>query len=130
MDSLFKPHLRFHEDTEFLFRLSYYLDLYPGILDKAIAIRGVHENNRITKVDTGRINPASTRILLWREMQDWAENEGGISKDIKLHIQRMYRSYEIANASRLKKLKMILQYLIKDYPSIRSGLYNVNFRTL
>lgn len=129
MNSLFKPHLRFHEDTEFLFRLSYYLDLYPGILDKAVAIRGVHENNRITKVDTGKINPASTRILLWQEIKDWAENEVGISKDIKLHIQRMNRSYEIANASRLKKLKMIIEYLFIDYPSIRSGLYNINFRS-
>jgi glycosyltransferase involved in cell wall biosynthesis len=125
---LFKPHLSYHEDTEFLIRLSYYLDLYPGILDQAIAMRGVHENNRITKVDTKKINPASTRILLWKEIDEWAVNENGIHEDIKLHIKRMHRSFEIANAPTLKKWRMIVKYLFKDYHSIRSGLYNINFR--
>ena len=128
INSLFKPHLRYHEDTEFLFRLSYYLDLHPGILDEAIVVRGVHENNRITKVDTKKINPASTRILLWKEINEWAENEKGIHKDIRLHIKRMHRSFEIANAPTFKKWKMIVQYFFKDYYGIRSGLYNVNFR--
>lgn len=128
IDSLFKPHLRYHEDTEFLFRLSFYLDLYPGILDKAIVVRGVHENNRITKVDTKKINPASTRILLWKEIRDWVEKENEIHDDIKLHIRRMHRSFEIANAPTLKKWKMIIKFIFKDYYSIRSGLYNINFR--
>lgn len=130
MNTLFKPRFRFHEDTEFLFRLSYYLDLYPGILDKAIAMRGVHEENRITKVDTGQINPASTRILLWKEIDEWAESEKSIPDDTKMHIKRMYRSFQIANAPRITKIKMILLYLIKDYKTIRSGLYNINFRSL
>ncbi|WP_292008797.1 glycosyltransferase family 2 protein, partial [Chryseobacterium sp.] len=55
MKTLFKYHLRMHEDSEFLIRLSYYLDLYPGILDKAVAMRGVHKNNRITKIDINKV---------------------------------------------------------------------------
>lgn len=124
----FKTHLRLHQDTEFLFRLSYYLDLYPGILDQAIAMRGVHENNRITAVDSKKVNPAITRVLLWREINDWAQNENTIPQDVKLHIERMHRSYEIALAPAVKKWGMITKYLIKDYRSIRSGLYNINFR--
>jgi hypothetical protein len=130
IDSLFKPHLGYHEDTEFLIRLSYYLDLYPGILEEAVAIRGVHENNRITKIDAKIINSATTRVLLWKEINEWAEREEGIPEDIKLHIKRMHRSFEIANASKLKKWKMIIMYFFKDYPSIRSGLYNINFRSI
>lgn len=124
----FKTHLRLHQDTEFLFRLSYYLDLYPGILDQAVAMRGVHENNRITAVDSKKVNPARTRVLLWREINEWAEHEATISEDIKLHIRRMHRSYEIALAPVVKKWGMITKYLITDYQSIRSGLYNINFR--
>ncbi|WP_294284048.1 glycosyltransferase [uncultured Chryseobacterium sp.] len=124
----FKTHLRLHQDTEFLFRLSYYLDLYPGILDQAIAMRGVHENNRITAVDSKKVNPAITRVLLWREINNWAKNEKTIPQDIKLHIERMHRSYEIALAPAVKKWGMITKYLVKDYRSIRSGLYNINFR--
>ncbi len=128
MDCFFKTHLKLHQDTEFLFRLSYYLKLYPGILNKAVAIRGVHENNRITKVDTRQIRPASTKVLLWEEMNNWAEYESGISDEIKLHIKRVYRSFRIANAPLLKKWGMIVKYLFTDYKSISSGLYNINFR--
>ncbi|WP_312389428.1 glycosyltransferase family 2 protein [Chryseobacterium sp.] len=128
MNPYFKNTLRLHQDTEFLFRLSYYLDLYPGILDQAVAVRGVHENNRITKVDTGKINPATTRVLLWREVNSWSKNEKSIPEDIKTHINRMHRSFEIAIAPKIKKWGMIGKYLITDYPSIRSGLFNINFR--
>lgn len=124
----FKTHLRLHQDTEFLFRLSYYLNLYPGILDKAVAVRGVHENNRITAVDAKKIKPATTRILLWKEVNEWAQSEDSIPENIKVHIKRMHRSYEIAMAPRLKKWGMLIKYLITDYRSIRSGLYNINFR--
>lgn len=128
LDSFFKKSLRLHQDTEFLFRLSYYLKLYPGILDKAIAMRGVHENNRITKVDTRQIKPATTRVLLWKEVDEWAQNENTIPQDIKLHIKRVHKSFRIANAPFLKKWGMIVKYLFTDYKSIRSGLYNINFR--
>lgn len=128
MNPFFKTHLRLHQDTEFLFRLSYYVNLYPGILDNAVGVRGVHEDNRITKVDSGKINPATTRVLLWREVNKWAENEETIPKEIKTHIRRMHRSFEIAIAPTFKKWGMITKYLVTDYPSIRSGLFNINFR--
>jgi glycosyltransferase involved in cell wall biosynthesis len=128
MNSLFQPHLRMHEDTEFLLRLSYYLNLYPGIIDQAVAIRGVHENNRITKINSRVINPAISRTLLWKEIKIWSESENDISEEVRLHIDRMYRSFEIAKAPVFKKWGMIIKYLFTDYKSIRSGLYNINFR--
>ena len=128
LSPMMKTHLRLHQDTEFLFRLSYYLDLYPGILDQAVAIRGVHESNRITQVDSKKVKPSISKVMLWKEMKSWAENEKNLPEDIKIHITRMYRSYEIANAPILKKWGMIGKYLIFDFKSIRSGLYNINFR--
>lgn len=128
MNPLFKTSLRLHQDSEFLFRLSFYLDLYPGILDKAVAIRGVHEDNRITKVEAKAVKPSTTKVLLWKEVNDWASAEDNIPVPIKLHIRRMYRSFQIADAPVFKKWGMILKYMVTDYPSIRSGLYNINFR--
>ena len=125
---MMKTHLRLHQDTEFLFRLSYYLDLYPGILDQAVANRGVHESNRITKVDSGKVKPSISKVLLWLEVKSWAEKEENFPKDILVHIQRTHRSFEIANAATLKKWEMIVKYLVVDFKSIRSGLYNINFR--
>lgn len=128
MEVLFKPHLKLHEDSEFLFRLSYYLDLYPGSIDKAIAVRGVHEHNRITKVDTYVVDPAISRALLWNEIYCWAQTEDTMPESAKIHIKRMRRSFKIAKAPKLKKWGMVIKYLITDYRSIRSGLYNVNFK--
>ncbi|MEY8758560.1 glycosyltransferase family 2 protein [Chryseobacterium tongliaoense] len=126
--TIFKTHLRLHQDTEFIFRLSYYTNLYPGVIDQAIAMRGVHEDNRITKVDSGKIKPSISRVLLWSEVNKWAQSENSISEDIKTHIKRMLRSFEIANTSAPKKWGLISKYLVTDFPSIRSGLYNINFR--
>ena len=128
LSPMMKTHLRLHQDTEFLFRLSYYLNLHPGILDKAVANRGVHESNRITQVDSGKVKPAISKVMLWAEVEEWAESEGSVPKDIKLHIRRVHRSYEIANSPFLKKWGMILKYIVLDFKSIRSGLYNINFR--
>ena len=126
-----KTHLRLHQDTEFLFRLSYYCKLYPGIIDKAIAKRGVHESNRITEVigkSKQQSKKAMNKVLLWHEINFWAQSESNLNKDIKLHIKRTHRSWKIAQAPIPKKLSMIIKYLILDYQSIRSGLYNINFR--
>lgn len=128
MDRFFETSLRLHQDSEIVIRFAHYLKLYTGINDEAIALRGVHENNRITKVDSGKINPAKTRVLLWRELNKWAENEKTVPEDVKLHIKRMLRSFEIAVAPPVKKWAMITKYLVTDYPSIRSGLFNINFR--
>ncbi|HEX7869778.1 MAG TPA: glycosyltransferase family 2 protein, partial [Chryseobacterium sp.] len=72
--------------------------------------------------------PSTTKVLLWEKLKNWAENEQTFPEEYKTHIIRTHRSFEIANAPFLKKLGMILKYLILDYSSIRSGLYNINFR--
>lgn len=123
-----KTHLRLHQDTEFLFRLSYYVKLYPGILDQAVAMRGVHENNRISQVDSKKVKASNSRVMLWREVHQWAQSEETMPDEYKLHIKRMHRSWEIANANPAKKFGMIAKYLLLDYKSILSGLYNINFR--
>lgn len=125
---LFKTHLRLHQDTELLFRSSYYLNFHPGILDQAVAMRGVHESNRITQVDAKKVKPSNTRVMLWRAVNEWAQNEEKMPENIQTHIKRTHRSWEIAQAPLLKKWGMIAKYLLIDFKSIRSGLYNINFR--
>ncbi|WP_187478408.1 glycosyltransferase family 2 protein [Amniculibacterium sp. G2-70] len=128
LQPVMQTQLRLHQDTEFLFRLSYIAQLYPGSIDQAVAMRGVHESNRITQVDSGKVNPAISRVLLWNEVERWSKTQTEMPKDIQLHICRMARSWRIADASFLKKWGMIIKYLFLDFPSIKSGLYNINFR--
>ncbi|WP_447951775.1 glycosyltransferase family 2 protein [Chryseobacterium koreense] len=128
LDAWMKKDLKLHQDTDFLMRLAFYTKLYPGILDQPVAVRGVHENNRISKVDSGKVKAAHSRILLWNHLKNWAEKEPEMPKAELLHITRIQRSFEIANSPFFKKWKMILKYLVLDFKSIRSGLYNINFR--
>ena len=128
MDALMKTDLKLHQDTDFLMRLAFYNNLSPGILDEPVAVRGVHESNRITQVDSGIVKPSISKVMLWQEVKNWAETEENFPKEELLHIKRMHRSYEIANAPFLKKWGMISKYLVTDFRSIRSGLYNINFR--
>ena len=86
MDTLMKTDLKLHQDTDFLMRLAFYTKLYPGILDQPVAVRGVHESNRISQVDSGKVKPASTRVLLWNHLQNWAEKEPEMPKEQLLHI--------------------------------------------
>ena len=128
MDDLMKTELKLHQDTDFLMRLAFYTKLYPGILNEPVAVRGVHESNRISQLDSGKIKPAKTRVLLWNHLKNWAEKEPKMPKEQLLHIKRIHRSFEIANAPLPKKWMMIIKFLFKDFRSIRSGLYNINFR--
>ena len=128
MDDLMKTDLKLHQDTDFLMRLAFYTRLYPGILDEPVAVRGVHESNRISQLDSGKVKPAATRVLLWKHLRNWAQKEPKMPKKELLHIARMHRSFEIANAHFSKKWGSILKYLLVDFKGIRSGLYNINFR--
>jgi len=128
MDDLMKTELKLHQDTDFVMRLAFYTRLYPGILNEAVAVRGVHESNRISQLDSGKIKPAATRVLLWNHLKTWARNEPQMPAAELLHITRLHRSWEIAHAPVLKKWSLIIKFLFKDFRSIRSGLYNINFR--
>lgn len=128
MDDLMKTDLKLHQDTDFVMRLAFYTKLYPGIINEAVAMRGVHESNRISLLDSGKVNPAASRVLLWNHLKDWARNEPKMTEAELLHITRLHRSFEIANAPLFKKWSMILKFLLNDFKSIRSGLYNINFR--
>lgn len=128
MDDLMKTELKLHQDTDFVMRLAFYTRLYHGILHEAVAVRGVHESNRISQLDSGKIRHAATRVLLWNHLQNWARNEPRMPQVEVLHIIRLHRSWEIANAPLLKKWSLIIKFLFKDFRSIRSGLYNINFR--
>ncbi len=46
---IFDESLRLHQDTELWIRIAYYGHLVPGESDRPVAVRGVHDENRITR---------------------------------------------------------------------------------
>jgi len=60
-------HLIMHEDTVFIMQLSLNCKLVAGTIDRPVALRGVHDNNRIVN----NKNPES-RLQMWSELHHWA----------------------------------------------------------
>jgi glycosyltransferase involved in cell wall biosynthesis len=62
----FFEHLKLHQDSAFFLQLAALCQLYPGRLDKAVALRRVHHHNRIPGAN------AATRALHFRTLFHWA----------------------------------------------------------
>jgi glycosyltransferase involved in cell wall biosynthesis len=73
---LFDENLRLHQDTAMWLKMAATCNLIAGQIEKPVATRRVHFNNRITK-----LNPKdfSTRDLLYQTLLEWAR-EANISK--------------------------------------------------
>jgi glycosyltransferase involved in cell wall biosynthesis len=60
---------RMHEDTAFLVQLSLNCHLEPGIIDRPVAVYGVHESNRIINNDP---KASGSRVMYWKYLYDWS----------------------------------------------------------
>ena len=60
-----------HQDTAIIIQMSVYGKLIPGQLDKPVAMRGIHDQNRILS----DYNAYQTRLLLWQTLFMWALGE-------------------------------------------------------
>lgn len=69
------PSLSVHQDTVFIFKLAYYGKLYPSELRTPVALRGVHEENRITANYQLEKKRQCNQSLMWNVLYDWAEKE-------------------------------------------------------
>lgn len=106
---LFDHSLRLHQDTVFLWQASYYLKLYTGEFENAVAIRGVHDNNRFiheNKLDKSR----SAQYLVIR---DWAIQQKLDEKIINRFHQKFFKHY-ITSKSKLEKPFSYLKLLVID----------------
>jgi glycosyltransferase involved in cell wall biosynthesis len=61
--------LNMHEDTVFIIQLSLTCKLVAGMIDKPVALRGVHDYNRIVN----NKNPES-RLQMWSELYHWTKS--------------------------------------------------------
>lgn len=87
---LMATHLKLHQDTEFIIRCALAARLYPGSLDKAVAMEGVHENNRFS-APKSQAQEYRNRMAGWMTLYHWA---------------KVYSSPEVITAVR----KRILEY--------------------
>lgn len=121
----FNKDLRVHQDSDFIIKLSYHVYLKSGIIDKAVAIRGVHDDNRITKIVRYSSKYNERQLLLWKSLYDWSKFNN-IDNVAKSRIFLSYRSFDLGVKKGIDKYFNILLALIKD-PKILQSRYRFTF---
>mgnify|MGYP001324472053 CR=1 FL=1 len=100
MPLLLREGMAMHEDSEFIVRMSYYLRLYAGSIDRAVALRGVHGDNRIT----ANARSARRRWQYNKFLLKWAEREGVDQRVIKsLKAQVIFGAVKSASTKAEKR---------------------------
>ncbi|MFC6099385.1 glycosyltransferase family 2 protein [Olivibacter domesticus] len=127
MPTHFQENLRLHQDYEFTIRLGYYARFIPGIIDQAIATRGVHLENRYTQVGFKEKKYYRNQLLVWESLSKWSEQEKIASKYKRLISRRIY-SYKIASAYFLNAWGLFMKYLVKDKWLLKE--YKIYYRTM
>lgn len=115
----FNEKLRLHQDLEFIIRLSYYAKVFPGVLGTAIALRGVHMENRYTKVAHKTKKHHFNQILVWESLKKWGTEEK-IPKVYLRQISRYIYSYKIASTGFFNSWLLFLMYTLKDIQLLKS----------
>ncbi|HEX7871177.1 MAG TPA: glycosyltransferase, partial [Chryseobacterium sp.] len=102
-DIKFNNNLRVHQDSDFITKLAYHCYLKSGIIAKAIAIRGVHDDNRITKIKIYSKEYNERQFLLWSSLYSWSKTVA-LKTDEKKHLFLQQKAYELSHQKSLTKL--------------------------
>ncbi|MGG5208990.1 glycosyltransferase family 2 protein [Chryseobacterium sp. MIQD13] len=121
----FNENLRVHQDSDFITKLAYHCYLKSGIIDKAVAIRGVHDNNRITKIIRYSPQYNQRQLLLWKSLNDWSE-ANPLPSDCKKKIYLTYKSFDLSLKTGLNKYFCTFLEVIKN-PQILKTQYRFTY---
>ncbi|MVM32533.1 glycosyltransferase [Spirosoma sp. HMF4905] len=127
MSYFFNDTLRLHQDTEFIIRLSYHIDLTPGIIDTPITIRGVHESNRITKFTFSHKKYYQNQLKAWESLLAWAEKEKISAPYLRYFKLRVY-SLTIATLPLAKAWAFFAKIFTKHFSIVK--YYKLYYKNL
>jgi glycosyltransferase involved in cell wall biosynthesis len=121
----FNVNLRVHQDSDFNIKLAYHCYLKSGIIDQAVAIRGIHDDNRITKIVQYSPQYNQRQHIYWKSLYDWACSQN-IPDEYKKRIYLSYKSFDLSQKKGLVKYSNILLEGIKN-PEILKTKYRFNY---
>lgn len=121
----FNESLRVHQDSDFNIKLSYFCHLKSGIIDKAVAIRGVHDNNRITKIVQYSPEYNERQFILWQSLYHWAVTNN-LPSEYRKRIYLSFKSFDLSQQKGLRKYFNIVWEVIKNYKILRTR-YRYNY---
>lgn len=121
----FNEDLRVHQDTDFIIKLAWHCYLKSGNITEAIAVRGVHDDNRITKIKRYSDKYNQRQMLLWNSVYEWAEDKN-IKKEYKDHLFLTKKSFELSLNKGVTKYFNIFAATLKD-PKILKTRYRFTY---
>ncbi|HMU06820.1 MAG TPA: glycosyltransferase family 2 protein [Kaistella sp.] len=121
----FNEHLRVHQDSDFIIKLSYHCNLTSGNITEAVSIRGVHDDNRITKIKLYSEKYNQRQALLWNSIFEWSRNKC-MRENFKEHIFLQKKSFELATKKGMRKY-FGLARTVFSHPKILKTRYRFSY---
>lgn len=127
--AFFNENLMTSQDRDLMLKLSSKGRLFPGEIKNPVAIRRVHDNNRITKLLTDRESAYYSSIMMWESMYKWGKINlpNQYQKEVIANFIKCYKKADYLPKSNLKNYyftRKKMAELAKEYPSI---FFTINF---
>ncbi|SEV79912.1 glycosyltransferase family 2 protein [Kaistella antarctica] len=121
----FNENLRIHQDSDFIIKLSFLCYLKSGSITEAVSIRGVHNDNRITKIEIYSEKYNRRQFLLWDSIHNWSKDKN-VERKYLNHIQLRKKSFELSTKKGISKY-VDLAISILFNPKILKTRYRFTF---
>ncbi|EJL67649.1 glycosyltransferase family 2 protein [Chryseobacterium populi] len=121
----FNENLRVHQDSDFIIKLAYHCYLKSGNISEAVAMRGVHDNNRITKIKIYSKEYNQRQSLIWNSLYEWSESVKP-DADAGQHIYLQKKAFELSLAKGISKAVNLFSVILKN-PNILKTRYRFTY---
>nr|WP_315030701.1 glycosyltransferase family 2 protein [uncultured Chryseobacterium sp.] len=115
----FNEILRVHQDSDFIIKLAYHCYLKSGIIDQAVAMRGIHDDNRITKIVKYSPQYNQRQFLFWNSLYEWSRPLS-LDKDISQHFYLQKKAFELSGKKGISKAVGLLTAIINNPDILRT----------
>jgi len=87
--------LRLHQDTDFIIRAALVAKLYPGNLQEPVALRGIHDHNRLS-APRSQMREYKNRMAYWMCLYRWSKKHANstVQKEILRAIVRYSKAHK------------------------------------
>ncbi|WP_160137049.1 glycosyltransferase family 2 protein [Chryseobacterium sp. c4a] len=121
----FNENLRLHQDSDFIIKLSYHCHLKSGIIDLPVAMRGMHDDNRITKIVRYSPQYNQRQFLFWNSLYQWSDALS-LETDAAKHIYLQKKAFELSGKKGISKTLGLLAAILKN-PNILKTKYRFTY---
>ncbi|MCS4303109.1 MULTISPECIES: glycosyltransferase family 2 protein [unclassified Chryseobacterium] len=121
----FNEALRLHQDSDFIIKLAHQCYLKSGIIDLPVAMRGMHDDNRITKIIKYSPQYNQRQFLFWNSLYEWSTTLS-LEKDAAQHIYLQKKAFELSKKKGVSKTIGLLAAVFKN-PYILKTKYRFTY---